>query len=307
MAEELVPRAAVALIGGDGNKTNAEVAAAWRAAGIDATAIQAADAVERLESGELAIGRVDIRPSLDGVEPGLLELVELRCRGVVVLNRAAALLAAHDKLRTSRLLARAAVRHPPGRQVEPGELGSVSVLPVVVKPRFGSWGSDVYRCGSSSELAETQAEIAGRPWFRRQGAFVQELVPARGYDLRVLVAQGQVIGAASRIPQPGEWRTNRALGAKVVPAVPSPVASGLAFAAVAALGLDFAGVDLLPVVDSVGWTVLEVNGAVEFDDTYSQPGRDVYRDLAIALGVAQSTNERSTSCAAGSPTRARRS
>ena len=57
--------------------------------------------------------------------------------------------------------------------------------------------------------------------------------------------------------------------------------------AVAALGLDFAGVDLLPVDDTVGYTVLEVNGAVEFDDVYSQPGHDVYRDLAIALGVAE--------------------
>ena len=120
------------------------------------------EAVERLEPGELAIGRIDVRPSLDGVEPGLLELVELRCRGVVVLNRAAALLAAHDKLRTSRLLVRAGVRHPPGRQVEPGELRALPVLPVVVKPRFGSWGSDVFRCDSASDYSDTLAEIAGR-------------------------------------------------------------------------------------------------------------------------------------------------
>ena len=159
-------------------------------------------------------------------------------------------------------------------------------LPVVVKPRFGSWGTDVFRCDSPSEYDETLAEIAGRQWFRRQGAFVQQLVPPRGYDLRVLVARGRVIGAASRLPQPDEWRTNRALGARVVPAIPTPAARSLALAAVAALGLDFAGVDLLPVVDAVGWTVLEVNGAVEFDSIYSQPGRDVYRDLAVALGVA---------------------
>ena len=163
---------------------------------------------------------------------------------------------------------------------------NVVELPVVVKPRFGSWGSDVFRCESRSDYLETLAEIVARGWFRRQGAFVQQLVPARGYDLRVLVARGTVIGAATRIPQPGEWRTNITLGADVVAATASPAASGLAIAAVAALGLDFAGVDLLPVDDEVGYTVLEVNGAVEFDNVYARRGHDVYHDLAIALGIA---------------------
>jgi len=284
---ELSALAPVTLVCGDGNDTNAEVAAAWRAAGIDAQPLRPKDAAERLGAGDLAIGRLDVRPSLDGVEPGLLELAQLRCRGVIVLNHAAALLAAHDKLATSRLLLRAGVRHPPGFQVEPGAMREVPELPVVVKPRFGSWGCDVYRCETPSAYRAALDELDSRSWFRRQGAFVQRFVPALGYDLRVVVARGRVIGAASRIPQPGEWRTNITLGADVVPAVPTPEASGLAIAAVAALGLDFAGVDLLPVDDAVGYTVLEVNGAVEFDDVYSQPRRDVYRDLALALGVAR--------------------
>src|SRR5512135_3398806 len=110
-------RGSVTIVGEPGNDTNGEVAAAWRAAGIPASSVRAEVALERLGPGDLAIGRVDVRPSLDGIEPGLLELVELRCRGVAVLNRAAGLLAAHDKLRTSRLLRWAGVRHPPGRQV----------------------------------------------------------------------------------------------------------------------------------------------------------------------------------------------
>ncbi len=283
----MAARASVALVGGAGNDTNGEVAAAWRAAGIAATSIDPHEAVERVEPGELVIGRIDVRPTLDGVEAGLLELVQLRCRGIVVLNRAAALLAAHDKLRTSRLLLLAGVRHPPGRQVAPGAAGVLPELPVVVKPRFGSWGRDVFRCESASDYFETLSEIAGRGWFIRQGTFVQRLLPACGYDLRVLVAGGRVIGAARRVPQPGEWRTNITLGADVVPAIPPPAARELAVAAVSALGLDFAGVDLLPVDDAVGYTVLEVNGAVEFDDVYSQPGHDVYRDLAIALDVVE--------------------
>lgn len=45
-------------------------------------------------------------------------------------------------------------------------------------------------------------------------------------------------------------------------------ASALALAAAAAVGGDLVGVDLLPSPDD-GWTVLEVNGAVDFNGIYS--------------------------------------
>jgi hypothetical protein len=58
----------------------------------------------------------------------------------------------------------------------------------------------------------------------------------------------------------------------------------LAAAAAAAIGADLVGVDLLPLPGG-GYTVIELNGAVEFDEDYSLPGGDVYRDAAAALGV----------------------
>ena len=49
------------------------------------------------------------------------------------------------------------------------------------------------------------------------------------------------------------------------------------------LETDLIGVDLLPV--DGGFVVLELNGAVEFDELYSLPGQDVYLDAARALAI----------------------
>jgi hypothetical protein len=40
--------------------------------------------LERLRAGDVALGRLDVRRTLDGVEPRLLSLLELRRRGVRV-------------------------------------------------------------------------------------------------------------------------------------------------------------------------------------------------------------------------------
>jgi len=44
------------------------------------------------------------------------------------------------------------------------------------------------------------------------------------------------------------------------------------------------GVDLLP-IDGERYVVLELNGAVDFDERYSLDGLDVYAEAARALGL----------------------
>jgi [lysine-biosynthesis-protein LysW]--L-2-aminoadipate ligase len=156
-----------------------------------------------------------------------------------------------------------------------------SDLPVAVKPRFGSWGRDVVRCRDRDELEAVAGALAVRPWFARHGALVQVLLPQPEHDLRVLVAAGGVVGAIARVPAPHEWRTNAALGGVRLPAEASPSAAELACSAVAAIGGDVMEVDLLPVGDE--HVMLELNGAADFDALYSQPGRDVYAELGLAL------------------------
>jgi [lysine-biosynthesis-protein LysW]--L-2-aminoadipate ligase len=158
----------------------------------------------------------------------------------------------------------------------------------VLKPRFGSWGRDVERCTTADELDAALVRLHGKPWFLEHGALAQELVEPRGWDLRLVVAGGRVVGAACRIARTGEWRTNAALGAQVEPVDPPPVARALALAAAEAAHADLVGVDLLPASNG-GFLVLELNGAVDFRPAYA-PTRDVFADAVAALledGVRQ--------------------
>jgi RimK family alpha-L-glutamate ligase len=156
--------------------------------------------------------------------------------------------------------------------------------PVVLKPRFGSWGRDVWLCESRGQLKRCLRRLRDRSWFRRQGILVQALVPPTGFDVRVLVARGQVVGAIERVAAAGEWRTNIALGGSRRPAMPTPEACVLATYAAAAVAGDLVGVDLLPLPNG-DHVVLEVNGAVEFTTDYSLAARDVFEEVAKAVAL----------------------
>jgi RimK family alpha-L-glutamate ligase len=240
-----------------------------------------AQAVARLRPGDTALGRLDVLPSLDGIEAGLWALDLLERRGVTVLNPSRVLLAAHDKLATAAALAGAGLPHPRTTHVAPWLPAPELVFPLVFKPRFGSWGRDVMRCETPGELNDALERARRRVWFNSTGGVLQQLVPPAGYDLRVVVAAGRIIGAVVRRAAPGEWRTNVALGARRLPTIPSPTASALALAAAAAVGGDLVGVDLLPAPDG-SWTVLEVNGAVDFNGIYS-PDDDIFATVRAAL------------------------
>jgi RimK family alpha-L-glutamate ligase len=268
-----------AVVAGKDNRTNEQLA---RAGGARWSCLAPEEAVRRLGPGDVALGRMDVLPGLDGVDGGLRSLGELEAAGVRVLNPASALIAAHDKLVTARLLQGAALPHPRTWCVTDPSRRPVLVGPSVVKPRFGSWGRGVVRCPDDDALVRELERVAQTPWFAAHGALVQELVPPSGYDLRVLVAGGRVVGAIRRIAAPGEWRTNIALGGHRERVEPPADACALALACAAVAGTDLVGVDLLP-VGRRGWTVIELNGAVDFTAEYSR-STDVFAAVARELG-----------------------
>ena len=255
--------------------TNLELRPAWEL-------MRPNQALRALRSGDVALGRLDVRPTLDGVEDGLWALGALAARGVVVLNDASALLATHDKLLTARLLERAGVTHPTTLHVRRGQGFPAVRLPVVVKPRFGSGGAGVTRCTDQRSFDETLSRLDGTPWFKRHGALLQEYLPAQGYDLRLVVVGRAIAGAVFRIAATGEWRTNIALGGIRRPVSDPPLeACKLAICAARAVGSALVGVDLM--LDSRGrWTVIEVNGAVEFGREYRVNG-DVFATVSTEL------------------------
>jgi RimK family alpha-L-glutamate ligase len=260
--------------------TNDALVGAARALGLDAHLVQPRRALAVLEPGDVALARLDVREELDGIERGTGELERLAAGGVDVRNPPGALVVAHDKLLTARTLRLAGLPHPHTTHLGPAAPVAVPELPLVLKPRFGSWGRDVERCSTAEELDAALVRLQRKPWFREHGALAQELVEPRGWDLRVVVAGGRVVGAARRVAQPEEWRTNAALGANVVPADPPPLAEALALAAARAARADLVGVDLLPTGN--GFVVLELNGAVEFRPLYRSTG-DVYLEAVAAL------------------------
>lgn len=272
------------ILGWPTNQTNGILLRELRLRGVDVELLSPRRALAALGAADLALGRLDIRADLAGVEPGLLALLRLERRGVRVLNRPSGLLGAHDKLRTARLLDAEGVPHPRTVHLASADEVLRTELPCVLKPRFGSWGRCVFRCEERRDLARALESIRELPWFRRQGVLAQELLPETHEDLRVVIARGTVVGAALRVAAPGEWRTNVSLGGTLEPAEPPPEALALAHRAAAAIGADVVGADLFPT--RRGYVVLELNGSADFDSRYSLPGRDVHDDLLEAISLA---------------------
>jgi RimK family alpha-L-glutamate ligase len=272
----------IAIVGGP-TKGNVGLVRGLGRLGADVELVPGLAVRERVGTTDVALARLDVLPTLDGVEPGLLELLWLERRGTWVLNRVPALLAAHDKLRTATLLQRAGLPQPGFRHVTRTSELRACELPIVVKPRYGAWGKDVLRCRNADELEACIRILRERSWFHRHGALVQELLPPRGRDLRILVARGTVVGAAERIAARHEWRTNVSLGGTARSVSPAAEACELAVAAVTAVGGDLMGVDLFPT--PTGWVLLELNGAVDFDERYSLAGGNLYAAIADALAL----------------------
>jgi RimK family alpha-L-glutamate ligase len=260
--------------------TNDALVAAARARGLDSQLVDPHRALTSLEPGDVALARLDVREELDGIERGTGELERLAACGVDVRNPPGALVVAHDKLLTAQTLRIAGLPHPHTTLLSPALPAAVPELPLVLKPRFGSWGREVELCSTADEFEAALVRLQRKRWFREHGALAQELVEPRGWDLRVVVAAGRVVGTACRIARGGEWRTNAALGAHVEPVEAPPLARALALEAARAARADLVGVDLLPTGN--GFVVLELNGAVDFRPVYA-PLRDVFSDAVAAL------------------------
>jgi glutathione synthase/RimK-type ligase-like ATP-grasp enzyme len=206
---------------------------------------------------------------------------------VHVLNRPEALLAGHDKLLCARLLESGLVPTPRTRLIADDWGALASLLPQVIKPRFGSWGMDVFRVEEIRVLNRLAQKLASRPWLKRGGAIAQELIPPIGFDLRVLVTHGEVAGAVRRRACDGEWRTNVSCGAQRIAETVEPRAARLALEAVEMTCLELAVVDILPLPGG-GFCVLEVNAAPDFGLDYNSD-ENVFDVVVERLELAAAT------------------
>lgn len=264
-------------------QTNAELASAGLRRGVESAIVPSADLDARTRTGDTVLGRIDVLPTLDGVQSCVWDLRRLERSRMRILNPASALLAAHDKLMTALRLARSGVPHPRTAHVDNGASMPELALPVVVKPRFGSGGRDVVRCDTGAELEHCLEQLQRRRWFRRHGALVQELVPVSGNNLRLMICHGELVGAVERVLADEGWQTSVGTSDELQPVEPHEEAVTLAVQAASVIGGDLIGVDLAAVGDT--YMVLELNAAVEFTSDYSFGGRNVFDHIAELLLV----------------------
>jgi ribosomal protein S6--L-glutamate ligase len=197
--------------------------------------------------------------------------------GALVANRIDPLLAAQDKLRSSWLLRRAGVPTPRAgaAQTRRDAIALLAALgEAVVKPIAGSLGDGLERVRSD---AAGRRRLAER--LERDGAvYLQEYVPHPGRDARLFVVGTRLAAAMERIAPAGEWRTNVERGARVRPLRAGPALAAVAVRAAQALGLDWAGVDVVSGPD--GPTVLEVNGNPSWIGILEATGEDMAEPIA---------------------------
>jgi RimK family alpha-L-glutamate ligase len=139
---------------------------------------------------------------------------------------------------------------------------------VIVKPLFGSMGLGMVRV-SDEEMAfrvfKTIETIRGV-------YYLQRAIDHEGRDIRAFVVGGRVLAAIER--RSNGWRTNLSRGG-TAQALHLPDAwSLLAVRAAAAVGAEYAGVDLLPARDGSVY-VLEVNGIPGWEGLQAATGLDV--------------------------------
>jgi RimK family alpha-L-glutamate ligase len=157
-----------------------------------------------------------------------------------------------------------AVRAMLGRQ-NPGDSPSV-----IIKPIFGSMGHGLVRV-SDPEVAFRVTKSLEQ---LRSVFYIQRAVDHGGRDIRVFVVGGRVVGAIERRAAAGEWRTNIALGGTARPFELPREWEQLAVAAAAAMGAEYAGVDLLPSREGPVF-VLEVNAIPGWEGLQRATGVDV--------------------------------
>ena len=119
---------------------------------------------------------------------------------------------------------------------------------VIIKPIFGSMGHGMVRVSDPDVAFRVVRSLEQL----RIVFYVQRAVDHGGRDVRVFVIGGRVLGAIERQAPDGEWRTNVSLGGSARPFDLPPAWEQLALRAAAAMGADYAGVDLLPVARRLG-------------------------------------------------------
>jgi ribosomal protein S6--L-glutamate ligase len=234
-----------------------------------------------LDSLDAVIVRTMPPGSLEQVVFRMDALGQLEARGVTVLNPPRAIECAVDKYLTSARLRAAGLPVPDTLVCENAEaaLAGFEALggDVVVKPLFGSEGRGILRVSDPDLALRTFRTLE-----RIQAVlYLQRFVPHEGFDMRVLVLDGRVLGAMRR-RNPHDFRTNVSRQARAERWSPNDREARWALQAAQATGTRLAGVDLLYERSGQGY-VIEVNAVPGWQALARVTGCDVAAETMQAL------------------------
>lgn len=200
--------------------------------------------------------------------------------GLRLFNNANAIALADDKIETTLKLAAAGIPVPdtiPAPTCFPGckrdknsavQAAKILGWPLVIKENVGSFGQQVYLARDEREAERILTHIG-----EHHCHFQRFIADSSGRDLRVTVVGGKAICAMERhSASKAEFRSNIGAGGSASARAMTPFEEKLAVDAANALGLDFAGIDILMGRDENERYVCEVNSNPQLQSTIDTCG-----------------------------------
>lgn len=201
---------------------------------------------------------------------------QFQLMGITLVNDADAVTIARNKFLTQQVLTAGGLPCPDTFFVNetPGFFHAVERLgsyPVVAKQVSQRQGEGVMRLINEDDARQRALPVMDRRW----GLMVQRyLPPEKRWDLRALVIDGELVGAAALVPARGDFRANFHLGSDIQPATLSAELEQIAVGAAVAVGCDVAGVDIMVDVDNRPY-IVEVNYSPGFRGMEAATGLDI--------------------------------
>lgn len=192
---------------------------------------------------------------------GTAILRQFEMMGTYSLNESTSITRSRDKLRCLQILSRSGIGLPVTGFAHSTKMSAkliemVGGAPCVIKLIEGTQGKGVILADTSKGAESVIDGLA-----QMDAHFlVQQFIPeSNGCDIRALVIGDKVVASMKRVAKEGEFRANLHRGGTAEPVKLTPAEQDMAIKAAKALGLSFAGVDLLR--SKEGPLIIEVNSS----------------------------------------------
>jgi ribosomal protein S6--L-glutamate ligase len=202
---------------------------------------------------------------------------------IFTLNSAQSITQSRDKLFSLQLLLKHGLEIPTsGFANSPMDtedlIEMVGGAPLVIKLLEGTQGTGVVL----AETKKASESVINALKSLKANLLVQEFIKeSEGRDLRCFVVDGKVVASIQRVARAGEFRANFHQGGVCQSIKISTNEKKMAIKAAKVLGLSVAGVDIIS--SKRGPLLLEVNSSPGLEGIEEATGRDIARDMIIAI------------------------